>query len=122
MIRYLGLNSPLSFPFHLDPGVQWQRRARWVQDGKFLTASGITAGIDAGLAFLSSTYVAPEDRHAVLTGQEASFSGDEMVIPGFNKEKALKQAHAVALGLEYRWHPDPADDPFADLHGTNETK
>ncbi|KAH3012085.1 hypothetical protein KXV73_005909, partial [Aspergillus fumigatus] len=35
------------------PGVQWQKRARWVQDGKFLTSSGVTAGIDAGLVFMA---------------------------------------------------------------------
>ncbi|XBQ93240.1 hypothetical protein V6000_008712 [Aspergillus fumigatus] len=99
----------------LDPGVQWQKRARWVQDGKFLTSSGVTAGIDAGFAFLASTYVAPEDRQAHPEAQKASLQGDETPIPGFNKEKALRHAHFIAFGLEYRWHSDPADDPFVDL-------
>ncbi|CAF9930334.1 MAG: hypothetical protein ALECFALPRED_004581 [Alectoria fallacina] len=104
------------------PGVQWQKRARWVQDGKFLTSSGVTAGLDAGLAFLSNTYVSPEDRKANPTPQKASANGDATAIPGFNKEKALRHAHSVAYSLEYRWHSDPADDPFVDLpQSTNGT-
>ena len=99
----------------LDPGVQWQKRARWIQDGKFLTSSGVTAGIDAGFAFLSNTYVSPEDRKANPLSQETSTTGDATVIPGFNKEKALGHAHFIAFGIEYRWHSDPADDPFVDL-------
>ncbi|MCJ1475046.1 hypothetical protein MMC13_003706 [Lambiella insularis] len=104
------------------PGVQWQKRARWVQDGKFLTSSGVTGGIDAGFAFLSKTYVSPEDRKANLTPQQASAKGDATAIPGFDKEKALEHAHSIAFGLEYRWHSDPADDPFVDLpRSTNGT-
>lgn len=30
--------------------VAWQGRARWVHDGKFFTSSGVTAGMDMGLA------------------------------------------------------------------------
>ncbi|KAF9296176.1 hypothetical protein BGZ74_010450 [Mortierella antarctica] len=33
--------------------VKWVKHARWVQDGKFLTASGVSAGIDAALYFVS---------------------------------------------------------------------
>ncbi len=69
-----------------------QKRARWVQDGKFLTSSGVTAGIDAGFAFLSDTYVSPEDHKANPTPQKASAKGDATAIPGFNKEKALGYA------------------------------
>lgn len=93
-----------------------------MQDGKFLTSSGVTAGIDAGFAFLSNTYVSPEDRKANLTPQQASAKGDATAIPGFDKEKALGHAHSIAFGLEYRWHSDPADDPFVDLpRSTNGT-
>ncbi|KAI9238285.1 MAG: intracellular protease/amidase protein [Podila humilis] len=35
------------------PKVKWVKRARWVQDGKFVTASGVSAGIDAALFFVS---------------------------------------------------------------------
>jgi hypothetical protein len=87
-----------------------------VQDGKFLTSSGVTAGIDAGFAFMASTYVAPEDRPGA---QKASPQGDETPIPGFSKEKALRHANFVAFRLEYRGHSDPADDPFVDFPGTD---
>ncbi|MCJ1387247.1 hypothetical protein MMC18_000087 [Xylographa bjoerkii] len=97
------------------PGVQWQKRARWVQDGKFLTSSGVAAGLDAGFAFLSNTYVAPEDRKANPSPQEVSTKGDATAIPGFDREQALGHAHFIAFGLEYRWHSDPTDDPFVDL-------
>lgn len=108
--------------FALDPGVQWEKRARWVQDGKFLTSSGVTAGIDAGFAFLSNTYVSPEDRQANPTPPKASAKRAATAIPGFNKEKALEHANSIAFGLEYRWHSDPADDPFVDLpQGINST-
>ncbi|OQD86316.1 hypothetical protein PENANT_c008G01328 [Penicillium antarcticum] len=95
------------------PAVKWQKRARWVQDGKFLTSSGVTAGIDAGFAFIANTYVAPEDRQA--EAQEVGLRGEATPIPGYNQEKALKFTHMNAFGLEYRWHSDPADDPFVDL-------
>src|SRR5262245_56636066 len=32
------------------PAVQWVREARWVEDGKFWTSSGVSAGIDMALA------------------------------------------------------------------------
>lgn len=33
--------------------VNWIRKARWVVDGKYYTSSGITAGIDMSLGFIS---------------------------------------------------------------------
>lgn len=35
---------------HLGPEVQWVKKARWVQDGKFFTSSGVSAGMDMALA------------------------------------------------------------------------
>jgi transcriptional regulator GlxA family with amidase domain len=35
------------------PNVNWIARARWVEDGKYLTSSGISAGIDAALAVIA---------------------------------------------------------------------
>lgn len=35
------------------PKVLWQRQARWVEDGKFFTSSGISAGIDMSLAVIA---------------------------------------------------------------------
>ena len=98
----------------VDPRVKWQKRARFSQDGKFLTSSGVTAGIDAGFAFLSNTYVFPEDRKLSYSLQKASARGDATAIPGYDREKALAFAHSIAFGLEYRWL-DATDDPFADL-------
>ena len=33
--------------------VEWIKKARWVSDGKFYTSSGVSAGMDMTLAFLS---------------------------------------------------------------------
>ncbi|MFN8341921.1 MAG: DJ-1/PfpI family protein [Cyclobacteriaceae bacterium] len=35
------------------PAVQWIRQARWTVDGKYYTSSGVSAGIDMCLGFLS---------------------------------------------------------------------
>lgn len=35
------------------PGVDWVRRARWVEDGKFFTSSGVSAGMDMTLALMA---------------------------------------------------------------------
>jgi transcriptional regulator GlxA family with amidase domain len=35
------------------PAVQWVRQARWVEDGKFATSSGVSAGIDMTLAMIA---------------------------------------------------------------------
>ena len=37
------------------PAVLWQRRARWVVDQKYITASGVSAGMDMTLALISQT-------------------------------------------------------------------
>ena len=36
--------------------VLWQKKARWVVDGKFYTASGVSAGIDMALGFIGDLY------------------------------------------------------------------
>jgi transcriptional regulator GlxA family with amidase domain len=35
------------------PKVEWIKEARWVEDGKFFTSSGVSAGIDMSLAAIS---------------------------------------------------------------------
>ena len=35
------------------PAVDWIKHARWVEDGKFATSSGVTAGIDMTLALIA---------------------------------------------------------------------
>jgi len=64
------------------PRVQWVHRARWVDDGKFVTSSGVTAGIDMALALIART-----------VGEAA--------------------AERIARLMEYEWHRNPDDDPFA---------
>lgn len=38
---------------HLAPGVEWIKQARWVEDGKFYTSSGVSAGMDMALAVIA---------------------------------------------------------------------
>ncbi len=38
------------------PNVNWVPRARWVEDGKFITSSGVSAGIDMALAVIARLY------------------------------------------------------------------
>jgi transcriptional regulator GlxA family with amidase domain len=64
------------------PRVQWQRHARWVDDGNIVTSSGVSAGIDMALSVI-----------ARLLGQELALT--------------------AARNMEYRWHDDATDDPFA---------
>ncbi|MDG2947270.1 helix-hairpin-helix domain-containing protein [Bisgaard Taxon 10/6] len=40
----------------VNPNVQWQPVARWVKDGKFYTSSGVSAGMDMALGFISDYY------------------------------------------------------------------
>ena len=40
----------------LAPHVDWVREARWVEDGKFFTSSGVSAGMDMALAVMADLY------------------------------------------------------------------
>ena len=40
----------------LAPGVDWIKAARWVQDGKFFTSSGVSAGMDMALAVMQDLF------------------------------------------------------------------
>ncbi len=39
-----------------DQEVQWIRKARWVNEGKYYTSSGVSAGIDMTLGFVSDRF------------------------------------------------------------------
>ena len=41
---------------HLAPNVEWVKQARWVQDGKFYTSSGVSAGMDMALAVAADLF------------------------------------------------------------------
>ncbi len=38
------------------PNVHWVEQARWVEDGKFVTSSGVTAGMDMALAVIARLF------------------------------------------------------------------
>jgi transcriptional regulator GlxA family with amidase domain len=38
------------------PAVHWVREARWVEDGPFITSSGVSAGIDMALAVITKLF------------------------------------------------------------------
>jgi transcriptional regulator GlxA family with amidase domain len=38
------------------PNVHWVKEARWVEDGKFVTSSGVSAGIDMALAVIANLH------------------------------------------------------------------
>lgn len=40
----------------LAPNVDWVKEARWVQDGKFFTSSGVSAGMDMALAVMADLF------------------------------------------------------------------
>jgi len=44
------------WPVSQGPRVKWVPRAHWVEDGKFVTSSGISAGIDMALSVIAGRY------------------------------------------------------------------
>ena len=50
----------------LAPNVDWVKQARWVEDGKFFTSSGVSAGMDMALAVMADLFgMAIADRIAL---------------------------------------------------------
>lgn len=41
---------------HLAPDVDWVREARWVEDGKFFTSSGVSVGMDMALSVMANLF------------------------------------------------------------------
>ncbi len=41
---------------HLAPHATWVKQARWVEDGKFFTSSGVSAGMDMALAVVADLF------------------------------------------------------------------
>lgn len=53
------------------PAVKWVKEARWVEDGKFATSSGVSAGIDMALAVIAKQFgEAAAEQLALLTEYE----------------------------------------------------
>ncbi len=57
------------------PRVEWVSRARWVEDGKFATSSGVSAGIDMALALIARL-VDPETAETLARGMEYDWHRD----------------------------------------------
>jgi transcriptional regulator GlxA family with amidase domain len=53
----------------VGPDVSWQPKARWVEDGKFITSGGVAAGIDMSLALIAKLTSA-ETAEQVASGTE----------------------------------------------------
>jgi transcriptional regulator GlxA family with amidase domain len=57
------------------PRVQWVPQARWVEDGKFVTSSGVSAGIDMALAVIART-AGQETSDTIATAMEYDWHRD----------------------------------------------
>jgi transcriptional regulator GlxA family with amidase domain len=57
------------------PNVTWVPQARWVEDGKFATSSGVSAGIDMALAVIASRY-GQDTADAIATRMEYQWHRD----------------------------------------------
>ncbi|HVY98721.1 MAG TPA: DJ-1/PfpI family protein [Dongiaceae bacterium] len=56
------------------PKVDWQRRARWVEDGRFFTSSGVSAGMDMALALIARLW---DRERALQVAQWAEYTWRE---------------------------------------------
>jgi transcriptional regulator GlxA family with amidase domain len=69
-------SNKFAFPWASSqgPNVTWVREARWVEDGKFYTSSGVSAGMDMALGLISLLF----DRATSLkVAQFAEYSWNE---------------------------------------------
>ncbi len=57
------------------PNVNWVPQARWVEDGKFFTSSGVSAGIDMSLAVMAKLF-GEEAAEAIAIGTEYDWHRD----------------------------------------------
>ncbi len=58
-----------------SPAVRWAKKARWVKDGNIYTSSGVSAGIDMTLAFVSDL-IGPEAAKRQSIEIEYLWNGD----------------------------------------------
>jgi len=64
-----------SFLTAQGPAVDWQKSARWVEDGTLITSSGVSAGIDMALALIAKLY-GMETAEAIANGTEYEWHRD----------------------------------------------
>ena len=62
-----------TIPF--GPNVNWVPKARWVEDGKFFTSSGVSAGMDMSLAVMAKMF-GQEAAEAIAIGTEYDWHQD----------------------------------------------
>ena len=60
---------------HHGPNVEWVRQARWVEDGKFFTSSGVSAGMDMSLAVMEKLF-GSKAAEAIAVGTEYEWHRD----------------------------------------------
>ncbi|MEM9604616.1 MAG: DJ-1/PfpI family protein [Pseudomonadota bacterium] len=60
---------------HHGPATHWIKQARWVEDGKFFTSSGVSAGMDMALAVMARLY-GREAADAIAVGTEYEWHRD----------------------------------------------
>jgi len=58
-----------------DPDVQWMPKARWVEDGKVLTSSGVSAGTDMALGLVAKIH-GKAHAQALAKSLEYEWNGD----------------------------------------------
>ena len=58
-----------------DASVEWQKDARWVEDGKYFTSSGVSAGTDMALG-LVSRIKSPDEATELAKSLEYIWSAD----------------------------------------------
>ena len=64
-----------AWPATTWPKVEWVKAARWVEDGKFVTSSGVSAGIDMALAVIARL-VSPEMSDSLALATEYEWHRD----------------------------------------------
>ncbi|AZL60301.1 DJ-1/PfpI family protein [Tabrizicola piscis] len=69
--------NKMAFAWVADQGpkVHWVRQARWVEDGKFITSSGVSAGMDMALGAIAVMH-GPETAEKVAGWAEYSWQKD----------------------------------------------
>ena len=55
-VQATGTKQLFGFVAAQGPKADWQEEARWVEDGKFITSSGVSAGIDMSLALIAKLF------------------------------------------------------------------
>jgi putative intracellular protease/amidase len=72
------------------PNVTWIRQARWVEDGPFFTASGVSAGMDMTLGLIQHLF-GKDTSNEVARRAEYVWNDDKTVDPFFTPEEPISK-------------------------------